>query len=642
LKYYEAHGGTPRDGILLRRMLMVMCSVYDWSNARVGDAQIAQLRSDCGAVYWDDTDPAQPPLARILQCIQRAQQAHEQKSESERGFAPLEAMAELVAVVMGLSGAYLHSHDVARLRPLPAVIAPLRPLAPMVDVFCDIAQQAIERACGVEIGDRSLALAYRLGEAAALPEIVRVGGSVIQLHLHVVEDARRGRQRALEQMDLLASLIGNDMFFVLHGRWLGHAFRGHASLAEGFRKRADVITEDDLWRRKAVLFIEAQLHALTGELPALQRVTAAIAELADTFPGWRPWLAYCRAEVHRLRGELDASNAQLEAALAAAQPGEHRAWVLAAPAYAELQLARGDADGALREAESILASVQALSLDRSAAVAAERVRALALSNRLDHPAARASLARAFELAHELGYEGLPLARLYEAQARIAIAAQEREQCAQALKLLWQLLEHADAPALIHAYEALREESSDKLALVDVPAATPISRETATESTEMFTQIRTRMNAFDDRDERAQHALELLMHDSGARSGHLFLFDAGGAFAAASLGRSPPNEALLVSVQQYLEAELHETKTAVVTMADVAGAETAAATVLSAGDVRFAPVLLSDNDGGDSQLAGLALLAMPDKGLQAPRSELVRAISRCLLASGDSVAVAGEA
>jgi hypothetical protein len=640
LAHYEAHGGSPREGILLRRMLMVMCSVYDWSNARVGEAQIARLRADAGLVYWDETDPAQPPLARMMQCMQRAQQAHDATPEAERGLAPLEATAELLGVTLGLSGAYTHSHDVERARRLPAIIEPLRAGSPIVELFGDICHNGLARMTGRELGDRQLDAAHRLGQAATLPDVLRIGGSVIHFHLHVVEDARRGRQRALELIDLLATLVGDDMFFVQHGRWLAHAFRGHARLAESFRQRVEVITEDDVWRRKALLFVEAQLYALTGDLPSLQRVSEAIAELAEAFPGWRPWLSYCRAEVHRLRGNLEDSAAELQAALEQARAGEHRAWILAAPAHASLRLARGDVQGALGEARTILELVRAFGLDRSAELEAGRTLALAQARLGDHQAARDTLERSFELAHELGFEGLPLARLYEARARIALAAREREACRPALQLLFKLLEHADAPSLIHAYDTLREESSQTLALSDLPAATALGGDVTVAPTELFTQVRTQLSALDDRDQRAQHALDLLLGDSGARAGHLFLFDAGGPFAAATLGCAIAREPLLAAVQQYLEAELNETKTAVVTVSDTAAAQSSATFTLGDGDTRLVPVLLCDGGEDEPALVGLALLKA-DGARRAPRAELLRAISRCLLAAGDSIAQTGE-
>jgi hypothetical protein len=639
LAHYQTHGGSPREGVQLRRPLMAACTVYDWSSARFGDAQLAQLRADAGLVYWDELDPALPPLARILQCIKRAQEEYDRKPEHERGFAPLEALKDLGAVSIGLSSAYMNMHDVARARGLPAMLEPMRPLTPGVDLLANICAGAVARVRGLELGDATLQAAEQLGQNSSLPDILRTGMSVILLHLHTVEEARRGRQNALERMDQLASLVGIDLFYVMHARWLAHAFRGKARLAESLRRQLEVISEDDVWRRKAFLFVEAQLYALTGDMPSLRRTCEQIAELAEKFPGWRPWLAWTRAELHRLHGDLDAAEQELTAALAEAAPGEHRAWVLAAPAYAELLLARGDAGGALEQAREIRQSVRALSLDRSAEVAAERVSALAASRHGHHGEARASLARAFELAHELGYDGLPLARLYEANAAIALAEDDSQACNVALEQLGRLLEHAEAPALFQAYEALCRAAARTPGAANARVSIPVTRNPVTVANDTATEVQARLSVLDSRQQRAQQALQLLLDDRGARAGHLFLFDAGGPIAAASIG-GHAGEALLASVEHYLQAELQETKTAVITSADsTADARTIGA--LTEAAVPLVPVLLRDTSGGQNLVVGVALLALDDAAASATRPELVQAIARCLIAAGDSLPLPGD-
>jgi tetratricopeptide (TPR) repeat protein len=357
------------------------------------------------------------------------------------------------------------------------------------------------------------------------------------------------------------------------------------------------------------------------------------------FEGWRPWLAYARAAMHRLRGELEAADAELQAALREAGPGEHRAWLIVAPAHADLLLVRGDFEGALREAGTIADAVKTLALDLTATVAAERVRALAQSSLGEHDAARASLERAFGLARELMCDGLPLALLHEARARISLAAEDAEQCVAALTALRILLERADAPALVNAYEALREEGSKHLAIPELPAAVTVTRSLGSESTAMFTEVRTRMNAFSARQERAEQALQLLLEDSGAEAGHLFLFDAGGLFAAASIGNDFANERLLSEAQKQVDAELGSGKTEAVTVADLVRATAIVRGGQRSDESDRMPVMLSSTDES-SALVGVALLNLRGRRLRVPRNELVLAIGRCLQEAGDSIPFAG--
>ncbi|MFI5308836.1 MAG: hypothetical protein ACHQ53_15875, partial [Polyangiales bacterium] len=389
---------------------------------------------------------------------------------------------------------------------------------------------------------------------------------------------------------------------------------------------------DDVWRRKALLFVEAELFALTGDLTGLGRTCDAIGELAAEIEGWRPWHAWAQAELHKLRGDFDAADDEVERALRLARPGEHRAFLFAAPLRAELRLARGDAESAVREANATLETIAQQGLDRTAVVRTERVRALAQSALGNHDAAETSMQRAFALARELEYGGLPLAALHEAHARIALAAGKNDECLGALGVLHDLLAQADAPAFIHAYEALRQEAG-RLSSVELPSAGALPRTDLAISTEIATQVRTRLATADERVERAMLALKLLLEDAGASVGHLFLFDSVGLFAAASTEHGLVPEALLLRAKGYLEGELEATEA--VTMADVESGVSTLKLELP-GDPKFGPLLLAHAAGERQTVTGVALIATSDAVSKQPRGELVRAISHCLVLAGDSV------
>jgi hypothetical protein len=568
--------------------------------------------------------------------MELAEQTHARTEQSERGRDPASAVRDLLFVSVPLQGAYVNSHDVASARRLCACLEPLRASSDLATLVADVAELAIERVTGRELGDRVLLASARIMQASALPEVLRTGASVVQVHTQAVIDARRGRIRALALMDQLAQATGDDFFSVLHGRWLGHAFRGQTGEAERFRKQSELITEDDVWRRRAWLFVEAELHSLTGDLLALHRVREAISELAHDLPGWRPWLLFASSQIHRLRGELGAARIDLDVALALGGAGEHRAFPVLAPARAEILRLSGDAQGALLAVEALLSAVATHALDLGASVLGERTRALAYADLGRYGAAKESLQRAFALASELGYDGLPLALLYEARARIALASEDAPTCRSALTRLRELLKQADAPAMVSAYEALREESQRQLA-ISAPPATGLERSsTVTEFSAMLTEIRTRLGAFSERRERALHALSLLLEDCGATSGHLLVFEEGRLTAAASIGAEPASEALLLAVERYLEAEMDATSTAVITEADLTVADATGAVRVDCDGSSFTPVLLSDFSDGRSVLAGVVLVALEGNAARVPRSELAWVIGRCLLSSGDSI------
>ena len=628
-------GGSPLEGIVIRRLLLMVCAVYDWSLAEFGDEQLAQLRHDCGLAYWEQTDPAQPDLQRLLECIKRASERYEATVEAERGLAPLDALREIASAALGLSGAAVASHDCARSRAIGPLFQPLRALTPLLDLIGELCGMCHERLTGRDLGYRLYTIgAERMLGATELPDVLRMGAAGVNVHIQSVEDARRGRLRGLELLELLTPFVGEDMFLVVHGRWLSHAFHGNGSEARRLYRQVQLITEDDVWRRRSFYFAEVELHALTGDQGQLRSTCDAIEALAHEFPGWQPWLHYGRAALQTARGEFAAARAQLDAGLQLAAAGEHRAWTRLAPARAELSLLMGDLTGAIQAADAMLSDVVRLDLDHVTKVSAERIAALAFAALGDHDAAGARLGRAQQAAAQLALDGLPLALLREAEARVALARGALDSATEALASMWQLLQNADAPALFNAYEALRAQCRHGQALPAALSGGVIGRTTITEST-LYTQIHTLLTQLETPHERINQALTLLLEDSGASGGHLLLFGKRGLFAAAAMNENRAGDSLLQAAQALVGQNL-EIRTVTVTASDL-NQELSAR--LHDGDTPLAPVMLVDRMANPPSLVGVALLAQHGAPLRAPREELVRIVSRCLHEGGDSIAVA---
>jgi tetratricopeptide (TPR) repeat protein len=632
VEHWQAEGGTPREGIALRGVLLIASTVYDWRLARFGEAQLAQLHSDCGLSHWHDTDASAPAMDRIVACLKHAQEVYDEMPETQRGLTPIGALRELAACSMMLSRAYGSSYDIPRLQSLLPRLDAVRVLSPGLELIADGCKTNSDRASGREFGDALLTLVNRYMATTEISSVLRRAGAGLYLHEQALEDARLGNERALQVIDLLAaSGAGDDMFIVLHGRWLGHAFVGRASVAKGFHKRVEVITEDDVWRRRAFLDLEAELHALTGDLKSLTRTSQSISELALMFEGWRPWLGFARAAMHRVRGELAAAKHELDNALVQIRAGEHRAWAPLTAAHAEVLLMLGDAEGAAREAEAMSSLIRTQALRRSDCVTAERILARAHSHMRRHDAAREALQRALELARELGCGGLPLALLYETQAQVLLAAGEAQECVTALQLLWGLIEHAEAPALINAYETLRQESAQQLANADLPVASRSASSTTLESSTLYTNVQTLLTSVENGQARATRSLQLLLDEAGARGGHLLLSDAKGLSVVASINEEHAGPELVQAARQYLDTLFEDARTETQTATHAGGAM---APVLWNGRTGFATVLLCERSDDRPATVGIALLAMHELPLRIPRSEIVRIISQCLLTADD--------
>jgi hypothetical protein len=462
LAWWAAQGGKPVEGIALRRLLLASCSVSDWTSARFGDQQLDQLDEDIGLCHWDALDPSLPDQERLARCMELAEQAYATQSAETRGLPPDRAATELAISALSLSGAYVNSGDVVRARRLSQMAERLRSFSALHALLADLSTIALDRLAGRNIGSRVLDCIPRLMAATVLPDVLRLGAVAVYLHIQAIEDARSGRRRALELMDMVAASTGDAMFIVVHARYLAHGFGGKASHARRLRKQLELTTADDVWRRYAYVFVEAQLHGLTGDLAELNATTQTVADLAAKFDAWKPFLTYCRAQTYRLHGELGAAEHMLADAIAAVAPGEHRAYPMLALAYADVLLSQGRFDEALQTAVTFAEQARAHQLCQAALVAALRMQSLALSARGEHADAQERLREAFALARSIEQGGLPLATLYEAQARLANAENEPAEGLKALAALRELIEHADAPALFGAYEALRVENKRQI------------------------------------------------------------------------------------------------------------------------------------------------------------------------------------
>ncbi len=631
LQHLYAHGGPTRAVIELRRVLLMAASVYNWSYSReAGEAQVAQLRADCGLDTWLETDASQPEIQRVFACLKSADERHKALPEPERGLAPADALRELAGCVMVMYGSFVNSHDVERAKRMPAVIAPLRSLSPVLALIADLTELAVERVTGRELGDRTLELGVlQLLEATAIPETLRQGASAINAYTQAIEDARRGKRRGIEIVQRMVPTVGEEMFLVVHARWLANGFSGDGAEAERYRRQVELITDDDVWRRKSCLFAEAELHALTGDLTKLSAVCDAIEGLAAEFEGWRPWHAYAQGSQQRWRGDLQGARATFERGLSLALAGEQRAFNRLGPAHAEVLLLLGDADGALRKANEMLEAAQRLRLDRFVSFSAERIRALAHSAMNDHDAAYAALQAAEQVATDIGLDGLQLARLHEAAARVALAAGTTERWRQALDKLALLLQHCQAPALINSLAALREGQH----LLQPAAATEITSQTSlAQPTTLYTELYTQLTA-SEQAQRTRHALQLLMSESGAEAGQLLLYGQHGMFTAAAVNQDAASPDLRMRAEAYVLERVQEQLDTVTATDNTAGA---LAADLQEGSTRFSAILLWDGADGESPVAGVALLATTDTPLRAPRLELVRIIHRCLLGTGDTL------
>jgi hypothetical protein len=193
-----------------------------------------------------------------------------------------------------------------------------------------------------------------------------------------------------------------------------------------------------------------------------------------------------------------------------------------------------------------------------------------------------------------------------------------------------LIAHADAPALIQAYEALRVEKP-QLGVPELSAPVATAPDTTPESTQIWTEVSTLLGALDQRAARTQRALALLIEDGAASGGHLFLCDGERLALAASTATDAPDARCQPLAERHFQAGPSQT-----------GSETTATTSAPPGrsnrprppSEELVPIVLGVEAGGEWVAIGVALLIAPAP--RKPRITLARAVSRCLQLYGDAM------
>jgi hypothetical protein len=334
-----------------------------------------------------------------------------------------------------------------------------------------------------------------------------------------------------------------------------------------------------------------------------------------------------------VRGDVSLARAAFDTGLRLASAGEHRAWTRLAPASAELTLTTGDAAEALSEAEKLIQLGQQLSLDRYVELAGERISALAKSALKDHAGAAAAMQRAYAVATAIELGGLPLATLHAAAAQIALAADDPPGCGAALAKMWSIIETAEAPALVHAYESLRAESRQQLPVAKLTSQIGTTHTSFADSLSISSSIHERLTTVEHREGRFEHALELILQDCGAGSGHFFVCRGEELSHASTLRCAVPTPELLRHVESYVRDALDDVRTQTFTGTDDIAEKTLRAELFD-GQQGFAPVLIWSRADDQLLLVGVLLLEAGESGTRAPRAPLVRIVGQFLISTGD--------
>ncbi|HMI90972.1 MAG TPA: hypothetical protein VK509_06390, partial [Polyangiales bacterium] len=454
----------------------------------------------------------------------------------------------LVNCVTTQAGAGAVCVDAEAIRRAAAFIEPMTALGPRhitsaIHEYClCLLGMGLEQQPEVHAG--WIALLHKLEDRTqfeALPDYVRQlyrGGALFALGL--VETWRDGEaplSRAHE-LEALGLRIYDRAAYQI--RMLYHAGRGELEQAEQCRRRMELhaIQTGSAWQVEVTVpSTLGVVYSALGDVVRLKRVAEQLEQLAARLqvPSLRRTATLSRAAYLLLAGNAEEalvlSQRVLESSEVRGFVGRARAVGTCAAAYNQL----GRHAEALRVCEGALQHVRAE--DRPF------VR-MFLSLEVQHALALAGLGRSEEAARALELliaehapaEGpLTLGLLHEARAQVALLARDHSAFRAHAEATLRWFRPTGTPALVARAERLAQHGVELLAL-EPPARSSLP----VTSDPMATSARSVLSQCSSENERCDCALELLLTESGANEGHLFIVGQDGELELrASHGVEPP-------------------------------------------------------------------------------------------------------
>jgi hypothetical protein len=387
---------------------------------------------------------------------------------------------------------------------------------------------------------------------------MRIGGARFQRALVAV---RSGSPRALAEVEALRELetrlwhVGAQQLRIYY-----HLWRGEEAAARRVRAEVEIdfVRLGALWQMDAIHnSAAATINAQVGNIVALRRATESIARQVEAGMRYEGHHAIAMAEMHRLRGELDAARRSLTSADAHMPPGEGlvRPWALCV--RADVHLAAGAIDDAL------VSATEALDLAEHAEYGqvpfrfrAARTLALAEARSGAVDAATERLERLLEDAHDLGNPFI-LGSIHEAWAEIAIATGDLDALCSHAEQMKRAFSPTMNPVLIGRVERIERTMRTDAEDLDPHADGDLATEmlvTGAVSAQTLSELLTGLADCSTDEERANHALDLVLGAAGATRGHLMRLAHGRLDVVAPADDDPPPSVLERARRLAEEAE----------------------------------------------------------------------------------------
>jgi hypothetical protein len=467
----------------------------------------------------------------------------------------------LVNCVTTQAGAGTVCLDTAAIGRAASFIEPLTALGPAhitsaIHEYC-LSLQLMTVEQQPEVRRRWLALLERLSDPAqfaTLPDYVRQlyrGGALFALGIvETWHDGEDALDRAQELEGLGLRIYDRAAHQI---RMLYHAGRGELDLAEQYRKRMELhaVQTGSAWQVEVTVPLTLSVvYSLLGDLVGVKRVGEQIAQLAQKFelPALARTARLARTVSLVARGSADFALEDYREIFAGAPVRSFTGWARAVGHQADAYNQLGRHEEALRVCTEALIHVRPE--DR-------RFVRMFLLLEIQLAMAEAGVGRAGDAAlrlqaliaeHEPAAGPVTLGLLHEARARVALGASDaaafREHMAEAERWLWP----TRVPTLIARCELLAQQGAEKFDFVRAASSRP------TGGVSTVLTARSALSQCTDLRERTERALALLLEESAATEGHLFLVNPDGQLElAASRSAKPPSRTLLRETAAMLES-----------------------------------------------------------------------------------------
>jgi serine/threonine-protein kinase len=465
----------------LRTALLTMAMISDVSKMRGHiAAQLQVLARLTGAVHWDEFASAASPLERVQRCLAKAQQIYEATPESERALSPHEAIGSLMIHAAQAQSYARQAFDLPLIETVTELTGRFGALGPAFATMNLAALHTLELVRGRHehaAAVRAALLDYYggLARSASGQHPIVFLGYAVAIQLEGMHLCMRGGPSALAWAQKLDDArwwpwLGPerppdpDAQHVFERRvWeirrLCHLWNGNAGEAQACVEPLERLTMEHGHAAYGGggAFLEAQAHAMSGDLIGLKQSVETIAQIVQTqYPGWSPCLHAARGHYLRLCGDFAGAIGASEHAVAISGAGRHAAWAAAAAGLVEALHAAGDFARALSCARQARDECQRADLGPTAERDLERVLALAEASAVDPAAGATRLDALIEREQAAGTSGLPLGLLCETRATIALLRDDAEAFERFALLTAAQYRPGRNPALIAKYEQLMD------------------------------------------------------------------------------------------------------------------------------------------------------------------------------------------